>query len=106
MAFDELKIKGRVHGAKLKPDLVWVRGDAGNKWRKVVVDVKITSTDKMDDAFKEDDDRYRGWATGETLEKNDANAVMVPIIISHDGAIHRDSVKQLKDFASDMRWTV
>ena len=35
---DEWKEKGRVAGAKLKLDLVWLRCDAGDDWRKVVVD--------------------------------------------------------------------
>ena len=43
---DEWKDKGRVAGAKLKPDLVWLRRDSGGQWRKVVVDVKVTSTEK------------------------------------------------------------
>ena len=53
---DEWRTKGRVAGAKLKPDLVWLRRDSGDQWRKVVVDVKITSTGKMNEAFKEKDD--------------------------------------------------
>ena len=28
---------------------------------------------------------------------------MVPIIISHDGAVHRDAVKRWKDFAPDIK---
>ena len=43
---DEWKTRGRVAGAKLKPDLVWLRRDSGGDWRKVVVDVKVTSTEK------------------------------------------------------------
>ena len=43
---EEWKEKGRVPGAKLKPDLVWLRRDSGGDWRKVVVDVKVTSTDR------------------------------------------------------------
>ena len=39
---EEWKAKGRVTGAKLKPDLVWLRRDAGGDWKKVVVDVQIT----------------------------------------------------------------
>ena len=61
--------KWRVAGAKLKPDLVWLRRDNGGEWRKVVVDVKVTSTDKMSEAFKEKDEKYREWATWETREK-------------------------------------
>ena len=49
---DEWKENGRVSGARLNPDLVLLRCDAG-QWRKVVVDVRITSTDKMNEAFKE-----------------------------------------------------
>ena len=98
---DEWKGKGRVAGARLKPDLVWLRRDAGD-WRNVVVDVKITSTDKLNDAFKEKDDKYREWATRETREKKVTNAVMVPSS-SHDGAIHRDSVRRWKNFAPDIK---
>ena len=62
---DEWKERGRVTGAKLKPDLVWLRRDAeGDHWRKVVVDVKVTSPDKMNEAFKEKDDRYRKLSHG------------------------------------------
>ena len=39
---DEWNAKGRVAGARLKPDLVWLRRDAEGRWRKVVVDVKVT----------------------------------------------------------------
>ena len=63
---DEWTEKGRVAGAKLKPDLVWLRRDTGAHWSKVVVDVKVTSTDDMNKAFKEKDDKYREWATRET----------------------------------------
>ena len=48
---DEWKERGRVIGARLKPDLVWLRRDQGCLWRKVVVDVKITSTDSMNESF-------------------------------------------------------
>ena len=51
--------KGRVAGSKLKPDLVWLRRDSRVQWRKVVVDVKVTSTDDMEKAFKEKDEKYR-----------------------------------------------
>ena len=30
-------------------------------------------------------------------------AVLVPIIISHDGAVHRDSVRRWKNFAPDIK---
>ena len=32
-----------------------------------------------------------------------AMAVMVPLILSHDGAIHKDTVKRWKDFAPDIK---
>ena len=100
---DEWKGKGRVVGARLRPDLVWLRRDTSDNWRKVVVDVKVTSTEDLNKAFKEKDDKYREWATRETREKKVAKAVMVPLIISHDGAIHRDSVRRWKDFAPDIK---
>ena len=31
-----------------------------------------------------------------------SKAVMVPLIISHDGAVHRDTVRRWKSFAPDM----
>ena len=99
--FDELWIG--VAGAKLKPDLVWLRRENGGSWRKVVVDVKVTSTEEMNRAFKEKDEKYRDWATRETREKKVRMAVMVPIIISHDGAVHRDSVRRWKSFAPDIK---
>ena len=100
---DDWREKGRVAGAKLKPDLVWLRRDSGDVWRKVVVDVKVTSTEDLNRAFKEKDDKYRKWATMETREKKVGKAVMVPLIVSHDGAIHRDSVRRWKSFASDIK---
>ena len=57
----------------------------------------------MNESFKEKDEKYRDWATRETREKKVSKAVMVPLIISHDGAVHRDTVKRWKDFASDIR---
>ena len=56
----------------------------------------------MNEAFREKDDKYREWATKETREKKIAMAVMVPLIISHDGAIHKDSVRRWKNFAPDI----
>ena len=52
---------------------------------KIVVDVTVRSTDKMNEAFKEKDDKYREWATKDTLEDKVAKAEMVLIIISHEG---------------------
>ena len=100
---DEWKNKGRVVGARLKPDIVWLRRDACGQWTKVVVDVKITSTEDMEKAFKEKDEKYREWTTRDTREKNEAMVVMVPLILSHDGAVHKDSVRRWKDFAPDIK---
>ena len=98
---DEWKSRGRVAGAKMKPDPVWLRREKGGQWRKVVVDVKITSTDKMNDEFKQKDEKYREWTTQETRKKV-GKAVMVPLIISHDGAIHKGSVMRWKGFSLDL----
>ena len=73
---DEWKEKGRVPGVKLKLDLVWLRREPGGEWRKVVVDVKVTSTEDMEKSFKENDEKYREWTTIETREKKVAKAVM------------------------------
>ena len=100
---DEWKNKGRVAGSKLKPDLVWLRRDSEGQWKKVVVDVKITSTDDMNKVFRKKDDKYREWATKDTREKNVAKVVMVPLIISHDGAVHRDSVRRWKNYAPEIK---
>ena len=102
-ASDEGKGKGRITGANLKPDLVWLRRDSGGEWRKVVLDVKITSTDKPNESFKEKDSKHREWATLETREKKASKIVMVPIIISHDGAVNKDSVGRPENFASDIQ---
>ena len=99
---DEWKERGRVSGAKLKPDLALLRRDAEGQWMKVVVDVKVTSTDKMNEAFKENDEKYREWTMIETREKKVEKAVMVPLIISHDGAVHKDTVRRWMNFASDV----
>ena len=61
---------------------------------KVVVDVKITSTEKMNGAFKEKEEKYRVWPTLETRGNKGAKAVMVPLIISHDGAVHKETVRR------------
>ena len=58
-----MKGKGRIAGAKLKPDLVRLRRENGGEWKKVVVDVKITTTDKMNESFKEKREKHREWAT-------------------------------------------
>ena len=68
-----------------------------------MVDVKVTSTDDMNKSFKEKDEKYRVWATIETREKKVAKAVMVPLIISHDGAVHKDTIRRWKDFAPDIQ---
>ena len=100
---EEWKEKGRVAGANLRPDLVWLRRDSGGQWLKVVVDAKVMSTDDLNKALKEKDDNDRQWATCETREKKVAKAVMVPLIISHDGAVHKDTVKRWKNLASDIK---
>ena len=53
------------------------------------MDVKATSTDKMNESFRETDDKYRECATKETREKKVVVTVMVPLIISHDGSFTR-----------------
>ena len=67
--------------------------------------MKVTSTEDLNKAFKEKDEKYRVWATSETQEKKVGMAVMVPLIISHDGAVHKDTVKKWKDFAPTSRST-
>ena len=57
----------------------------------------------MNKAFKEKDDKYREWTTQETREKKVVNAVMVPLIISHDGTVHRATVMRWKDFTPDIQ---
>ena len=82
---------------------MWLRRDAGGQWTKVVVDVKVTSTEDMEKAFKEKDEKYREWTTQDTREKKADKAVMVPLIISHDGAVHKDTIRRWKDFAPDIQ---
>ena len=65
--------------------------------------MKVISTDKMNETFKEKDEKYREWATKETREKKVVMAVMVPLIVSHDGAIHKDTVRRWNDIASDIQ---
>ena len=89
----------------------WCEAEAGPRvassrlrraMEKVVVHVKITSTDKMNEAFKEKAEKYRNWAIKETREKKVGKVVMVPLIISHDGAVHMDTVRRWKSFAPDV----
>ena len=105
LRYDEWQEEGRVAGAKLKPELVWLMRDSGGQRRKVGVDVKVTSTDKMNEAFRGKDDKYREWATKETREKRVTKSVMFSLIISHDGAVHNDSVRRWKNFAPTSRST-
>ena len=63
--------------------------------------MKITPTDDLSNAFKEKDDKYRVWATSERPEKV-MKAVMVPLIISRDGAVHRACVRWWMDLAPDI----
>ena len=64
--------------------------------------MKVISTDKMNEAFEEKDDKYRTWTVQETREKKVVKAVMVPLIISHDGAVHKDTIRRWKDIAPDI----
>ena len=43
------------------------------------------------------------WATHETRVKKVAKAVMVPLIISNDGDVHKDIIRRWKDFAPTSR---
>ena len=70
--------------------------------RKAVVYAKSASTDKTNEVFKDKDNKYSEWATQETREKKVGMAVMVPVIISHDGAVHRDRIRRWKDIARDI----
>ena len=54
----EWRGRGLVHGARLKPDLVWLRRDSGGELKNVVAVVKVTSTDQMNKAFREKDDKF------------------------------------------------
>ena len=67
--------------------------------------MKATTTDKMNEAFKEKEEKYRVWETQETREKKDSKVVIVPLIISHDGAVHNDSVRRWNDFSRASRLT-
>ena len=40
--------------------------------------------------------------SGETREKKVEKAVMVPLIIFLDGAVHKDTIRRWKNFASDV----
>ena len=73
------------------------------QWKKVAVDVMVTSTNVMNKAFKIKDDKYRERATKDTREKKVMMAMMVPMLISHDGAVHRDTIRRWKNFAPDMK---
>ena len=70
---------------------------------KVVVDVKVTSTDKMNGSFMKKDEKYRMWTIHETREKKEDKVVMVPLIVSHDGAVHKDTIRRWKNFAPDIK---
>ena len=90
-------------GTMQRPDLVLLHQFSTVQWKIVVVNVKITSTDKMNEAFREKDELYREWATKETRETKVAKAVMVPLIISHDGAVHKDTIRRWKDFSPEIK---
>ena len=57
------------------------------------MDVMVISSEEMRKGFKEKDDKYRERTTRETQEKRVMTAVMVPLVVSHDGAMHRDTVR-------------
>ena len=63
----------------------------------------VTSTERMSKAFIEKEEKYREWTTRETREKKVMKAMMVPLIVSHDGAVHKDTIKRRKDFAPDIQ---
>ena len=72
----------------------------------MAVDVKVTSSDDMAKAFNEKDHTYRMWTVQETREKKAWKAGMVPLIFSHDGAVHKESVKRWKDITPETSlWT-
>ena len=60
--------------------------------------MKATSAEDTNKAFREKDEKYWRWTTTETREKEAGNAVLVPRIISHDGAVPRDgeAVEELR----------
>ena len=60
-------------------------------------------SEDLNKALKEKDEKYREWATRETREKKVAKAVMVLFIVSHDGTVHKDSVRRRKNFAPDIK---
>ena len=39
----------------------------------------------------------------DTRESKVVMAVMVPLIISHDGAVHKDTIRRWKNFAPDIQ---
>ena len=51
--------------------------------------MKITSTEDKNKAFKEKDNKFREWATQDTLEKKVAKAVM--------GVPHNSAKSQFRD---------
>ena len=63
----------------------------------------MTSTDGLTKTFMEKVEKDRAWATLETREKKVAKAVMVPLIVSHDGAVHRDAIRRWKAFAQNIK---
>ena len=65
--------------------------------------MKVTLTEKVNEASKEKDEKHRDWANKDTREKKVAKAVLVPLIVSHDGAVHKDSVRRWKNFAPDIK---
>ena len=56
----------------------------------------------MNKSFKEKDEKYGEWTTRETREKKVVMVAMVHFI-SHDVAVHRDTVRQWKNLVSDIK---
>ena len=69
----------------------------------VGIDVIVTSTDHLKIPFKDINDKTLKWTTGQTIEKKVAMAVMVHLVISHDGAIDKVSIERPKTFSPDIK---
>ena len=81
---------------------MWHMSEFGSLWIKVVVGVKVTSAKKNKD-IKENEDTHREWTTRETMDKNVSQGVMAPLVISHDGEVHNESVRRWIDFSPDIK---
>ena len=65
--------------------------------------MKVPSTEDMNKAFGEKDDKYSVWTTQETMENKAIKVVMVPFIVSHDGAVDKDTTRRWKLSTQDIR---